>query len=99
MNFGLGFTAVRPVGQLSSIRLTGMRLVAVPGIDHELAAVPVCAAVPLLAMSCPSTTLVLEDCTFEAAFDLPKLDRVVACRVEQGAHVSLEHKQTSARRC
>jgi hypothetical protein len=75
------------MGQLNTIRLTAMRLVAVPGLESELASMADNALVPLLITDRPNTTVVLEDCTFEAAFDSLTLDRVVACLAVEGAHV------------
>jgi hypothetical protein len=37
----------------------------------------------------PTSSLILEDCTLEAAFDSPALDRLVACAGREGAHVGL----------
>jgi hypothetical protein len=90
INFGLGFTPIKSVGQLSAIRLTRMRLIAVPGIDYQLATVPVHMSASLMQVSCPNITLVLEACTFEAALNSPALDKVLACAGQEGAHVSLQ---------
>jgi hypothetical protein len=61
----------------------------VPGIESELASMRGNTLAPLLVTDRPNTALVLEDCTFEAAFDSPTLDRVVACLALEGAHVGL----------
>jgi hypothetical protein len=98
INFGLGFTPIKCVGQLSIIRLSGMRLMTVPGIEYEPTTVPDDALASLTEVSCPNRTLILEDCTFEAAFESPALDKVLACSGQEGAHVSLQ-PHTHQRSC
>jgi hypothetical protein len=46
----------------------------------------------VLHVSGPTTSLTLEDCTLEAAFDSPALDRLMACAARERAHVRLEHQ-------
>jgi hypothetical protein len=81
--------AIATVGQLSTIRLTDMRLVVakpvprLPGFLGNVSAV-------VLQATGPGTSLILENCTFEVAFDSPALDRLVGCVARQGAHVCLK---------
>jgi hypothetical protein len=58
-----------PVRLLSTIRLTDVRLVAARALESEL--LSMADGTVLLGVSQPTTSLILEDCTFEAAFDTP----------------------------
>jgi hypothetical protein len=86
IKFGLGFMCISAVNQLKTIRLTNMRLVVDQGVEPDLASV---SSDVIVVASGPNTTLVLEDCTFEAAFDSPAHDRLVACMAVEGANVGL----------
>jgi hypothetical protein len=90
IELGLKFAHIMNVGQLSTIRLTDMRLVVVLEYEAELAAMEDNRIAPVVIASHPGTSLILENCSFEVSFDSPVLDRLVGCMVEEGAHVGLD---------
>jgi hypothetical protein len=89
IKFGLGFISIHIVGQLNSIRLTDMKLVVAAGIESVLPPTDACGELQAMLFGArgPSASLLVENCTVEVAFDSPKLDRLVACRSMEGAHV------------
>jgi hypothetical protein len=89
IKFGQGFVPISPVAQLSTIRLTNMNLIVVPGLEPDLAAMDGDKYTFVLQVSGHKTSLILENCTLEATFDSPALDRLVGCMVEEGAQVGL----------
>jgi hypothetical protein len=90
IKFSIGCLPIRPVNQLSTIHLTDMKLVVVPGSEAQLAAKDANIDACILEMTCLKTLLILESCTLEATFDSPALDRLVGCRVKEGAQVGLQ---------
>jgi hypothetical protein len=80
---------ITAVGLLSIICLTDMKLIVVPGIEPDLVAMDGGRYTFVLSVFGYKTSLILENCTFEATFDSPVLDRLVGCTAEEGAQVSL----------
>jgi hypothetical protein len=91
IKFGQGFESITAVGQLSTIRLTDMKLIVVPGLEPDLADLALNSdeCIPVLEASGHKKSLILENCTFEATFDSPALDRLVGCMAKEGARVGL----------
>jgi hypothetical protein len=89
IKFGLEFEPIQAVGQLSTIRLTDMRLVVVAGVEPQLAAADEDMYFSVLLASGPETNLILENCTLEVTFDSPALHHLMACEGKQGAQVDV----------
>jgi hypothetical protein len=87
IKFGQGFVPITAVGQLTTIRLTGMKLIIDAGLQPDLAALDGDRYMSVLEVSRPKTSLILESCTLEATFDSPALDQLAACTAKEGAHV------------
>jgi hypothetical protein len=91
IKFGRGFECIQAVNQLSTIRLTNMRLVVGQGVEPGLASVSSDVMAGVLSASGSTTSFLLEDCTLEASFDSPALDGLAGCMAVEGAHVGLVH--------
>jgi hypothetical protein len=87
IKFGQGSVPITSVDQLSTIRLTDMRLIVCPGLEPDLAATVGNECAVVVRVSGHNTSLILENCTFEATFDSPAQNKLVACMAEEGAQV------------
>jgi hypothetical protein len=89
IKFGSESPSIKAEEQLTTIRLTSIRLLADQSMEPVLATWDADQFHALLDIPCPNTSLILENCTFEVTFDSPALDRLIACTAIEGAHVGL----------
>jgi hypothetical protein len=81
---------ITPVGQLNTICLTNMRLIVLQDLEPQLPTVESQVMTLVVFAVGRTTSIHMENCTFEAAFDSPGLCCVVGCLAKEKAKVGLQ---------
>jgi hypothetical protein len=89
IKFGANFTPFMPVGQLNTIRLTNLRLIVLQDVGPLLPSMEEHLTTAVVFAFGRTTSIHLENCTLEAAFDSPGLCSLTGCMAKQGGKVGL----------
>jgi hypothetical protein len=92
IKFSQGYRPITAGEHLSTIRVTDMKLVVLPALEPDLAAMDGDKYMSVLEVSGYKTSLLLENCTVGTTFDTPALDRLTACTAQEGAHVCVQYQ-------